>query len=1210
MTDGAGNKTSYGYDAAGDQTSVTYPGGTQTSYSFDGAGRQTGQADLSATGAVLRSESAAYDGDGNPTSSTDFRGDTTTYAYDATGLLTSQTQPVSATSQITTSFGYDAAGNRTLYTDGNGNNWWTTYNSWNLPESRVEPATSAYSSAADSTFTTAYDADGRPVSVTEPGGVTVSNSYDNMGDLTGQSGSGADAPTAARTFGYDLAGDLTSASTTAAGSQPTTAESFSYDDRGLLLSASGSAGSSSFAYNGDGQVSSATSPAGTASYTYDNAGRLASMTDPVTGDTLSYGYTPLSQVSQISYGTGADTRAFGYNALHQLTSDTLTTSSGATVASISYGYDPNGNLTSKTTTGFAGASSNTYSYDEANRLTSWDNGSTTVDYTYDGAGNRTSAGGTTYTYDARDELTSAASPAGSTSYSYTARGTMASQSGPSGSATLTSDAYGQAAGTPGGQAEGYDALGRLLADTGSSGSHTLSYLGTSGQVTADGTSTYSWDPAGNLTGISTAGSGVLAWTDAHTDLVGAFTATATALSGSAAYDPWGTVTAASARPLPGTLGFQSEYTGTGSGLVHMGARWYNPASGAFTSRDTAVVDPAPDPAAANPFAYAGDNPLDGTDPSGNLMICNGSTCGSIQYFENQRPLTSTQVNAINSYGASLSRAPAPAPAPGCGFLGVGCAWHAAASGFDTVRHTVAAGADDLYYKYIRPATSYAYEGARALLSRAGRAIRVAAHTVADAAAWGYKVEISVIRDGWQAGSRAYHTVTTWAKAGYQTVTTAVKTTWHYVARAATATVSYVKHHAAVIGAVAASVAVFAGCEALTAGAGTIGCAAAAGAVGNAVSYAITAAQTGKFSWTGLAQSALTGAAAGALTAGLLEGAGALATGLAGTLLRSGADNTASALATSAADEAATATTESAATTADATSQTAAQDAAARAGTDTTGLSCGGLSFTAGTKVLTASGALVPISKLKTGQKVLATNTSTGKDQAGTIAAVLVHHDTDLYDLRVRTGGQTAVIDTTRSHLFWDQDTRRWVKAGALKYGTHLRTPAGGTATVLGGYTPRHHDGWMWDLTVTPSHDFYIDTADTAILVHNISGCDESPADAGPGEWGPGKNYGSPRARAYEEYVTGRPVGQSYYVNGVEFDGYSNGTLLDAKGPGYWKMIQASWSEEPAGLLGTAARQIAAAGGTPIEWHFAEEEAANFMRPLVPPGIRVIYNPMP
>ncbi|HEY6312253.1 MAG TPA: hypothetical protein VIY52_15810 [Streptosporangiaceae bacterium] len=106
-------------------------------------------------------------------------------------------------------------------------------------------------------------------------------------------------------------------------------------------------------------------------------------------------------------------------------------------------------------------------------------------------------------------------------------------------------------------------------------------------------------------------------------------------------------------------------------------------------------------------------------------------------------------------------------------------------------------------------------------------------------------------------------------------------------------------------------------------------------------------------------------------------------------------------------EAATATTESAATTADATSQTAAQDAAARAGTDTTGLSCGGLSFTAGTKVLLANGNKQPISTLKTGQKVLATNTSTGKNQAGAVAAVLVHHDTDLYDLRIKAGTKTA-----------------------------------------------------------------------------------------------------------------------------------------------------------------------------------------------------------
>jgi hypothetical protein len=56
-------------------------------------------------------------------------------------------------------------------------------------------------------------------------------------------------------------------------------------------------------------------------------------------------------------------------------------------------------------------------------------------------------------------------------------------------------------------------------------------------------------------------------------------------------------------------------------------------------------------------------------------------------------------------------------------------------------------------------------------------------------------------------------------------------------------------------------------------------------------------------------------------------------------------------------------------------------------------SCGGRSFSAGTAVLLADGRKQAISTLKAGQKVLATNTATGKTTAEKIAAVLVHHDT-------------------------------------------------------------------------------------------------------------------------------------------------------------------------------------------------------------------------
>ncbi|MCH8820611.1 MAG: hypothetical protein IIB03_09880, partial [Acidobacteria bacterium] len=45
------------------------------------------------------------------------------------------------------------------------------------------------------------------------------------------------------------------------------------------------------------------------------------------------------------------------------------------------------------------------------------------------------------------------------------------------------------------------------------------------------------------------------------------------------------------------------------------------------------------------------------------------------------------------------------------------------------------------------------------------------------------------------------------------------------------------------------------------------------------------------------------------------------------------------------------------------------------------------------------------------------------------------------------------------------------------------------------------------------------------------------------------------ARKYQKQVTGTPNGKAYFKNGVKFDGLKNGTLLEAKGPGYAKLIK-------------------------------------------------------
>ena len=203
--------------------------------------------------------------------------------------------------------------------------------------------------------------------------------------------------------------------------------------------------------------------------------------------------------------------------------------------------------------------------------------------------------------------------------------------------------------------------------------------------------------------------------------------------------------------------------------------------------------------------------------------------------------------------------------------------------------------------------------------------------------------------------------------------------------------------------------------------------------------------------------------------------------------------------------------------------------------------CGGESFTASTRVLLASGAAVPIAALKPGEKVLATDTKTGKTKAEAITRVLVHRDTDLYDLKITSKGRTSVIGTTSSHLFWIPGSHggRWVKAGALTHGAHLRTPGGTTATVVTGWTPKTSTGWMWDLTVTPDHDFYIKTATADVLVHN----DSCPLTNKQAE--DMANRLGYRSTSY------RSSGQRVFTNGKTFITQD----VDSHAGGLWKMAR-------------------------------------------------------
>lgn len=133
--------------------------------------------------------------------------------------------------------------------------------------------------------------------------------------------------------------------------------------------------------------------------------------------------------------------------------------------------------------------------------------------------------------------------------------------------------------------------------------------------------------------------------------------------------------------------------------------------------------------------------------------------------------------------------------------------------------------------------------------------------------------------------------------------------------------------------------------------------------------------------------------------------------------------------------------------------------------------------------------------------------------------------------------------------------------------------------------------------------------------------------AGPGQWGPAKESMKPPARRYQEQITGHSADDAYWVGGmstksggVKFDGFKDGVLLEAKGPGYAKFFEElepkDWFRHSGaqGLIEQARRQLSRTQGTgiPIRWHVAEESAAEAIRLLLDEakvrGIEVVHTP--
>ncbi|MFB7240489.1 LamG-like jellyroll fold domain-containing protein [Streptomyces sp. NPDC056269] len=1040
-TDGAGNVSAFTYDMDGQVLTSKDPDGTSTRNSYDGFGQLLSTSDLDAQGNVLRTSSSTYDRMGNPVTLTDYRGHTKTFTYDATGVVTKLVEPVSATESITTTYGYDQAGNLTRFTDGRGNAFITTYNTWGMPESTIEPSTAAHPNLADRTFTAVYDAAGRAKEMRSPGGVTVSYEYDVKSRLVRQSGTGAEAATVDHTYDYDADDRIT-----AVAGAGETKNTFTYDDRGLLLTAAGPSGSSSFAWNGDGAMTSRTDASGVSTYDYDTAGRLKTVNDGATGTTATYAYGVNNEVKSIDYGTGKSKRSFGYDALQRLTSDRLTSPTGKELASTTYGWDANDNETSKITTGVTGATSNTYTYDWADRLASWNNGTTTEAYGYDASGNRTRVGGDTYTYDARNRLTSD----GHSSYTYTSRGTLSATTDEGGRLTeVKADAFNRVI-QEGDRTYVYDGMDRLLTAKDETGSaiHSFQYSGAGNDVASDGVTSYSRNADGSLMGVKTAVSSVLALTDMHDDVVAQFTATGEALTGSTTYSPFGKVLQTNG--MLGALGYQSGWTDPETAKVNMAARWYSPQTGQFNSRDTVATGGLPNSVGANRYAYANGNPLTGVDPTGH-------------WFEWAKKAVKKVAKKVNKTVKS--------------------AWK-------KTKATVKKAA-----KVVKRAAKAVKKAVKKVVKRAKRAVRKAVRYVADSVR---KVKRYVKRT-YKRVKRAVHKVVKHVKKAVRKVAKAVKhvakkvvkaakKVGRAVKKAAKATANFVKQHASTIASVAVGIAVFAGCTAITAGVGAIGCAALAGAAGNAVGYAMS---DGPKTLGGFAMAvgvgALTGAVGGVGGRLAANAAGKLVSGTLGKIVSGAAEGAAEGAATGAVEYGTSCVNSeegcSVAGAAKATAIGAGMGGVFGAATAKGG---GCHSFTGATAVVLASGNTKPISEVKAGDKVL--TSEPGKQGKETHEVTKVHvtnHDRDYVTVTVRTADGEQKLQTTALHQIYDASTNTWTRAMDLKSGDRLQTADGSSAVVVN--TRMYVDTAVtFDLTVDGLHTYFVVAGDAALLVHNCN----------------------------------------------------------------------------------------------------------------------------
>lgn len=626
--------TSYFYDAAGRRTAITNALNQGTRFAYDANGNQTNVVDaLGHTNTYVfdalnrqikiiypdnTSESYGYDGLNRKIAVTNQASIVTRFGFDVLGKLTTVTNALGTSQQMVTRYVYDEVGNLLQQIDGLSHTNIYTYDALGRRTKETLPGTQAQ--------TFGYDAVGNLIRLTNFNSVIITNQYDALNRLTNKASVNgykitfAYSPTGQRTNMVDASGTT----------------SYTYDTRDRLLTKATPEGTLAYTYDGFGNLvtmQSSTASGVNLNYGYDALNRLAGVTNITESSSVAqYGFDAVGNLQTVQLPNNV-TNTYTYDSLNRLTNLVSKGASG-TLANFAYKLAPAGNRTNLVETVNSVSATNAWAFDPLYRLTNETITATiggAISYKYDAVGNRTNRTSTvsgitnqTFAFNSNDQPTSDV---------FDSNGNTRTNSGN----TFAYDVENRLTNAVVGGTNiviVYDGDGNrvkkivgtttnlfLVDDRNLTGyAQVLEEKTVSGGTTnLARTYTYGLD----LIGQRDAGSGVKNYYgydgNGNTRYLTSSSATVT---DTYVYDAFGDLIT-STGSTANFYRYSGEQYDPNLGFIYLRARYLNPNSGRFLSRDSYAGNVF-DPASLHKYTYGGNDPVNHSDPTGQFELGLGS----------------------------------------------------------------------------------------------------------------------------------------------------------------------------------------------------------------------------------------------------------------------------------------------------------------------------------------------------------------------------------------------------------------------------------------------------------------------------------------------------------------------------------------------------------------------------------------------------------